>query len=137
MSIILSNLLGYDASWVALGITYNLSNITIVLCLGISFWKINKITQDLIGIYRNETTMVWHFVFYMGATLTFNICSILIICSFGNEKDAYRVLKLRLEIAANIFNIMSSLCWRGVTILMLYIFIKYGNPLEEDTEALI
>ena len=135
-SIAIANLV--ENSWNALGIIFNVSNFIVVCCLGVSFWKINKMTMKLVGIYRNENTMILHFLFFVGATFTSLIASVLILVAYSyldsnNQEDTIS----RLLIAAYSFLTVSTVCWRFVNILVLYIFIKYGKPLEENAEALI
>ena len=43
-------------------------------------------TKDLVGIYRNEKIMVWHFVFFIGATFNF-ICYAMLLAFALSVED--------------------------------------------------
>ena len=96
-------------------------------------------TKKFTSVYRNDATMFWHFGLFLAATTIALISSVLteIANQIVKEEKYENATCIRLKIAAVDFSIVEEVLWFLTLIIMLLVFIKYGKPLEDNTQTLI
>ena len=118
--------------------------IIIAIALGIAFNSL-KAQQKKVGdvIFLNDRLMRFHWIAFMTATLLDVILLIITtIDYFKSDKmsvqDAIKQNKeLQLKTTISVMSIIHTLAWNVVQFLMLMVFVKYGRPIEKDTQKLV
>ena len=81
--------------------------------------------------------MLFHFLTFFCAASCDIICGIFqsINTSLFREQGQSAQVE-RLNIVVDVFTILQTLVWDLCQVIMLYVFIKYGQPVEKDSKRL-
>lgn len=131
---------GFFINWFC----WTMPAIIIAIALGIAFNSL-KAQQKKVGdvIFLNDRLMRFHWIAFMTATLLDVILLIITtIDYFKSDKmsvqDAIKQNKeLQLKTTISVMSIIHTLAWNVVQFLMLMVFVKYGRPIEKDTQKLV
>ena len=112
----------------------------LALALGVSFWKLSSLNQQVKGIFCNDRLMMLHYLSFFLAT-AFDTVSLILqsvittIKENHNDKEKYAEIQ-RINIALNTFSTAQQISWFVCQVIMLIVFVRYGRPVEPDAMAL-
>ena len=107
--------------------------ISILLCLALK--SLRKLQKKISFIFANEKLLCAHQVCFISATILAWI-SIILDWAAEEQKKSYNE-NCKIENASDFFAILHTLDFFIINLLILYVFIKYGKPVEDDARTLI
>ena len=102
--------------------------ISILLCLVLK--RLRELQKKISFIFGNNKLICAHQVGFIFGTIISWISGIL--GWVASAKD-----NCTIENASDLLSIMNALGWFFVQLLILYVFVKYGKPVEDDARTLI
>ena len=123
----------FDSAWIC----FSGSALLLSVALGVIFWQLSALNRQVKGVFCNSKLMLVHFLAFFGAAT----CDIVIGIVQSVNTRIYRHHGStnqveRLNIVVDIFIFLQTIGWFICQCIMLYVFFKFGQPVEKDAMRL-
>jgi len=115
---------------------WNVSALILSLILVVALRKLRQWQNKVSGVFCNERLMKTHQIAFCVATTT-SLAAYFLFLGSISKTEADTAFGNRLSISSLVLLIVSVPFWNLVQFLILYVFFRYGKPLEDDAKLLI
>ena len=118
------------------GVIY-IFEILVAIALGLALRRLRKLQKTITGILCNEKLMLAHWAAYLSYTLLDGAALITHLATNHKENYVADCRAIYSYILEATLIILGQFAWSLYLIITLFVIVKYGKPLEEDTRTLI
>ena len=108
----------------------------LAIALGVIFWHLSTLNKQVNGIFCNDRLLFVHYLAFFVATACDGVAMIIQTFdtkAYHKSHEHQTSEQLKLDIAMDVMSVLQSLAWFVCQIIMIYVFFKYGRPVERDS----